>query len=102
MRNCYKNDIMAIDRFVTENARRNREELKAFFKYGLKVIRSSIYINHNLERNVALPKDEYGFVKNISPYINGTTIPAFTRLFDIYQTTNMSISVPINPIRIVR
>ncbi len=82
MRNCYKNDLIEIDGFVAENARRTREELKSFFKYGLKVVRSSMFINFYLERNLALPEDEYAFVKNISPYINPTNIHVFSGLFE--------------------
>lgn len=82
MRHCYKQDVIAIDGFVAESSRKSREELKEFLKYGLKVVRSSMFINFSLERNIALPADEHDFVKNISPYINPSNLSEFSRLFE--------------------
>lgn len=76
MRHCYKKDVVKLLEWVEEIATYNRERLKEFFEYSLKLIRESFMLNLGLEDLVYVAGEEADFCKKFSPFVNGGNILA--------------------------
>ncbi|MEA3479692.1 MAG: DNA polymerase III subunit delta, partial [Bacteroidota bacterium] len=97
MRLCYSKEIINIEKFVSKIAGKGREELKSFFLYALRVVRSEMLIYYQNEALVRSSKEEEEFLYKFSPYMNAANIRQFTEAFDkayyyIERNANPSIT----------
>ncbi len=82
MRLCFSKDLIQINSFVTEISGLNREQLKSFFQYALRITRNCLLINYNGFDNIKLSSKEIGFLKKFSPFINSANGIQFTEEFE--------------------
>lgn len=107
MRLCYKKEIINIEKFVSEIAGKRREELKSFFLFALRVVRSEMLIHYQNEALVRSSKEEEEFLYKLSPYMNAANIRQFAEAFDkayyyIERNANPSITFMDLSLRAIR
>lgn len=82
MRLCFTKDLIKLNLFVTEISALNREQLKSFMQYALRITRNCLLINYNGIENVKLSNNEKTFLLKFSPFINSANGIQFTEEFE--------------------
>ncbi len=82
MRLCFKDNIIEINTFINDMAKKNREELKSFLAYASKVTRNCLLMNYGDASLVKLNDEERTFVNDFSPFINSANARQFTEAFN--------------------
>lgn len=82
MRLCFTKDLVKINEFIAEFSKLNREQLKSFFHYALRITRNCIIINYNNIDNVKMSENEKAFLEKFSPFINSANSIQFTEEFE--------------------
>ena len=67
---CYYNKFSEISEFIEEISKVGREKQKAFFQYGLFIIRYCLMENYSNSELINLPEDEKTFVLKLAKIIN--------------------------------
>lgn len=74
MRNCYKNKILDIIKWVDEISKVGREKQKSFLLFSLRMIRENFILNIKHNEIVYLTDEEADFSQKFSPFINQQNI----------------------------
>lgn len=82
MRLCFTRDLIKINLFTLEISRINREQLKSFLQYALRITRNCLLVNYNGFDKVKLSSKEKGFLEKFYPYINSANGIQFAEEFD--------------------
>ena len=74
MRNCWKRDVKNMRTEAENFAGLGREKQKAFLSYAGNMIRENFFYRLNLPEINYLNREEAGFAKNFSPYVNENNV----------------------------
>ncbi|MFP4555367.1 MAG: ATP-binding protein [Bacteroidales bacterium] len=74
MRNCYRNNVLGLLKWVDNASRLGREKQKEMLNYSLKILRNSFMFNLDLNDIAYVYGEEEDFSKKFSPFINGKNI----------------------------
>jgi len=79
---CYYNKFSEITEFIEEISKVGREKQKAFFQYGLFIIRYCLLENYSNSELINLPEDEKTFVAKLSKIIKPEKCQSITEEFN--------------------
>lgn len=82
MRLCFAANIQGINTFIQEITKLNREQLKSFFQYALRITRNCLLINYNGFDNAKISSKEKAFLEKFFPFINSANGIRFTEEFE--------------------
>ena len=107
MRLCYSNNVIEINKWVTETAKTGREKQKSFLLFALNTTRNCILKNYNNDEMLKLDNEELDFVTKFSPFINPANSQQFFEefnkaFFHIERNGNPSIIFMDLSLKIIR
>ena len=82
MRLCFSKDLIGVNSFISDFAGLNREQLKAFFQYALRITRICLLVNYSGFENAKISSKEKLFLEKFHPFINSANGIAFTEEFE--------------------
>jgi DNA polymerase-3 subunit delta' len=78
---CFEGNMLKILNWSNEQSASSREELKAFFTYGLHVLRNCLITTYT-EQGVRLPEAEKNFISKLAARLNTRSIEALYKLLN--------------------